>query len=101
MCNVAKNLADCFFKNFLLAYVNTDSVHVKFLEHNLKFLPCDQGCNILHVRTTQPVVMYMDYFHTSFSHSSFSGSILMTSSSDVKKCRVASLLFYTLHKTLR
>jgi hypothetical protein len=45
MCNFANNLDYCFLKNFLLAYVNTDSVYVKFLEYNLKFSPRDHVCN--------------------------------------------------------
>jgi hypothetical protein len=96
MCNFANNL-DCFsFEELLLAYVNTDSLYVKFLEYNLKFSPRDHDCNILHVRTQQ-VVMYMDYFHASFSHSSFSGSILMTSCSKVKKNAGSQVFYFTLY----
>ena len=84
----------------ILSYVNIVSVYVKFLEYNLIFSPRHHDCNILHVRTHQ-VAMYTDYFHISFSYSSFGGSVLMTSSTEVKmKCMVSSVSFYTLHKTL-
>jgi hypothetical protein len=98
ICNFANNWDYCFLKNFLLAYVNTDSVYVQFLEYNLKFSPRYHDCNILHVGT-QLVVMYLDHFHISFSHSNFSGSVLMTSSSEVKNAGLQVLYFtlYTKH----